>query len=65
MSEYIIDICADDGFKAEIKEKLIRCGRCAYHGYDDGRPWCILYDVLKNDYGFCDFGAAKTEDCRN
>lgn len=62
MSEYIIDICADGGFRTEIKEALIRCGHCAYHGTEDGEPRCILLDVLKNDYGFCDFGTAKEEE---
>jgi hypothetical protein len=62
MSEYIIDICADGGFRTEIKEALIRCRDCLYFSTDDGIPWCEVYVVPRTEDGFCNLAKAKKEE---
>ena len=61
--EYITHYYCGDDFKLEIgdpEERITRCRDCRFTHYDnDGNLFCILWNEVVPDYGFCFYGNGK------
>lgn len=61
--EYITQWYCDESFGTEVtdaKERITRCRDCKFTKFDnDGNLFCILWNEVVPDYGFCFYGYRK------